>query len=70
MVVWSAYIGAGCSDLVVPQDKHDKQKYVNTLETYLLPYSREKIGNDYLFMKNNGPRHTSIVAKAWLLKLE
>lgn len=44
----------------------DKFKYLDILETSMLPHAREKMGPTWFFQHDRDPKHTSHVVRTWL----
>lgn len=64
-VVWACFAGKKKSELVVLEGKQDEQKYVSTLEQYLLPFG-EGFPVTCTFAQDGAPCHRLFLGKGWL----
>ena len=44
----------------------NKEVYVEILANYLIPKARELYGNNWILHQDNGPKHTSGLARSFL----
>lgn len=67
-MVWGCISASGVGNLVFIDEKMNKWGYLNILKNNV-KQSAEKMGilNTFKFYADNDPKHTSYVAKSWLL---
>ena len=58
-MVWGAFGGAMTSMLTILEGKQNSEKYVSTLENYLVPFVDELGGDGLSFQQDNASIHTS-----------
>ena len=64
-MVWGAFEGAKTSMLAILEGKQNSEKYVSTLENYLVPFLDELGGDGLTFPQDNASIHQSWYMKAW-----
>lgn len=65
LMVWGCFSGHGVGPLFRINGIMNKEKYLNILETIMLPYARQKFGRAFTFQQDNDPKHTSGVVQQW-----
>ena len=58
-MVWGAFGGAKTSTLIFLEGKQNSEKYVSTLENYLVPFLDELGGDGLTFQQENASMHQS-----------
>ncbi len=66
VMVWGAIGWRGKSEIAFLEGNQDSEKYVNTLDEYLLPCGARIGGRNWIFMQDNAPIHSSRTTMAWL----
>ena len=64
-MVWGAFGGAKTSMLAFLEGRQNSEKYVSTLEKYLVPFLDELGGDGLTFQQDNASIHQSGYTKAW-----
>ena len=68
VMVWGCFSGRGMGPLHRIDGIMDKNKYLDILETVMLPYTRGHLGRGFIFQQDNDPKHTSGVVQQWLTR--
>lgn len=68
VMVWGCMSAAGIGKLSFIETTMDSKGYLNILQQNLLESARQLgIRNDFIFMHDNDPKHTSRIVREWLL---
>lgn len=70
VIVWGAFSLAGTGDLVKIEGIMKKEHYKKILEDNVLPSGLRLIGNNFIFMHDNDPKHTSLLCRNYLAEAE
>lgn len=65
VMVWGCFSAHGVGPLHRIEGIMDKNKYLNILETIMLPFARRNCGRGFVFQQDNDPKHTSGVVQQW-----
>jgi hypothetical protein len=69
LMVWGCVSASGVGELVEISSKMDAKTYVNILENNLIASAKKmKIRDNFIFQSDNDPKHTSKLAKKWLME--
>lgn len=66
VLVWGCFSLAGMGDLIKIDGIMRKENYREILENHVLPSGLRLIGNNFEFMHDNDPKHTSLLCKNYL----
>ena len=64
-MICGAFGGAKACMLAILEGKQNSEKYVSTLENYLVPFVDELGGDGLSFQRDNASIHQSRYTKAW-----
>lgn len=68
-MVWGAISTSGTSRLAIIDGTMDQKKYINVLESHLLPQLQEWFGeNEFLYQQDRAPCHTARSVNRWFAK--
>ena len=56
-MMWGAFAGTKRCELVTMEGKQNQDKYINTLESCLLPFVEQDLGPSYVFMEDGAAVH-------------
>ena len=62
-MIWEAFSANGKAELIVMKGRQNAQKYVEELETSLLPFAEVHHDQDFIFQKDNVSIHTAKIIK-------
>ena len=65
-MAWGAFSALGKSSLAVMVGKQDSAKYVEVLQSYLMPFADAHIGTRWIFQQDNAAIHRSRLTMEWL----
>lgn len=66
VLVWGCFSNAGTGDLVQINGIMKKENYLKILQDNAIPSGVRLIGNNFVFMHDNDPKHTAIICKNFL----
>ncbi|HND86602.1 MAG TPA: transposase [Pseudobdellovibrionaceae bacterium] len=66
VMIWAAIGWRGKSQVAFLEGNQNSEKYLNTLEHYLLPCGAQIGGRNWIFMQDNASIHSSRATTAWL----
>lgn len=64
-MVWGAFSAEGTTELAILEQKQNAEDYLNTLETYMLPYAYAFHGETFKFMQDGASIHTARICNEW-----
>lgn len=64
-MVWSAFSAEGTTDLAFLEHKQTPKDYLNSLETYTLPYAYASHRENFRFMQDDSSIHTACICNEW-----
>lgn len=67
VMVWGAMSMNGTGPIQRIEGTMDQYVYVNLLENALLPFAKDRMPEDWVFQADNDPKHTSRLAKQFLV---
>jgi transposase len=66
LMVWGAFCHHGLTKLAYLKGNQDAEKYIDTLEEYLVPFLGDKYGRDCIFQQDGASCHTAHVTRQYL----
>ena len=66
IMVWAAFSWSGKSEICFVSHRLNSARYIEVLESHLLPVAEGIAGKDYVFQQDNAPCHSSKLVKSWL----
>lgn len=70
IMVWGCIGRNSVGDLIKIEGILKKEHYLSILRDHVIPSGRRLIGQNFIFMHNNDPKHTARVCKDYLQHLE
>ena len=65
VVLWAGFNKRGKTSLAYLRGRADSKKYIDTLESHLLPSARKIAGKNWIFQQDNAPIHASGETQEW-----
>ena len=65
LMVWGAFAGNKKNDLAIVESNMIKDVYTDTLESDLLPFVDEEIGDSLKFMQDGAPANRALMTQQW-----
>lgn len=66
IMVWAAFSWGGKSDICFTSHRQNSARYIDVLESHLLPVSQRIAGKNCIFQQDNATCHTSKLVNQWL----
>lgn len=66
IMVWAAFSWCGKSEICFVSHRLNSARYIEVLESHLLPVAEGIAGKDYVFQQDNAPCHSPKLVKSWL----
>ena len=68
VMIWAGFCATGKSYITFVESTMNSQKYVDMLQSSLVPFANEILGPNFIFQQDNAPCHRAKNTKLWFLR--
>lgn len=65
LMIWAAFSQKGKSDIAILDGRQNAQKYTETLQSHLIPFTARNYNSSWIFQQDNASIHTARLTKSW-----